>query len=176
MPGPLTDLTIDPVGRDPLTVFQSDSELLVDVADDPVVVEFEAVGVPGRDGADGLAADDLQAVMALALPAGMPVAIDRASGKFIAADAAWKPAAFAAGLLRAAGEAGFVAAAATQRLSLPDWTAVAGTAQLASGLPYFLAAGGGLTTVPPASECVALIGTAVDPSTLLIAPQPPIER
>lgn len=173
MAGAITDLTIDPVGPDPLTVFQSDGEMRLDVDGDPVVVEFVAVGAPGRD---GLGADDIQAVSALALPAGMPVAVDRTSGMFIAADAAWKPAAFAAGLLRADAETGFVAAAATQQLALPDWTAVTGTALLAPGQPYFLAVGGGLTTVPPASECVAMVGKSLNATTMLINPQPPIER
>jgi hypothetical protein len=148
----------------------------LDVDADPIVVEFVAVGAPGRDGIDGLGADDIEAVCALALPAGMPVAVDRTTGKFIAADAAWKPAAFAAGLLRADAETGFVAPAATQQLTLPDWTAVAGTAQLAPGQPYFLAVGGGLTTVAPTSECVAMVGKALNATTLLINPQPPIER
>jgi hypothetical protein len=49
-----TDLTIDPAGPDPLTVFQADGEMRLDVDVDAIVVEFVAVGAPGRDGVDGV--------------------------------------------------------------------------------------------------------------------------
>jgi hypothetical protein len=51
---------------------------------------------------------------------------------------------------------------------------VTGTAQLAPGA-LFPGVGGGLTTIAPASDCVVLVGKALNASTLLIDPQPPIE-
>lgn len=167
------DLIVDANGPDPVVVQFGDA-LHVDLPDEPLEVQFAAVGMPGRDGADGAGAD-IEAVAADLLPAGMPVAINRTTGKFIMADAGYKPSAFVAGLLRAESAVGFVAAASVQQLTLADWSAVTGTAQLASGQPYFLAVGGGLSTVAPASDCVALIGSALNPTTLLIDPQPPIE-
>jgi hypothetical protein len=132
-------------------------------------------GPPGPRGSD---ADNIriQAVAATDLLRGTPVAISRATGQFITADASYKPAAFVVGLLDSAVAAGFVGNAAPSRLTLTDWTAVTGSAQLQRGLPYFLAAGGGLTVTPPVSpSCIALVGQALDPTTLLIEPQPPIE-
>jgi hypothetical protein len=52
---------------------------------------------------------------------------------------------------------------------------VTGAAQLAPGVLYFLGVGGGLTTVAPASACVVLVGKALNATTMLIDPQPPIE-
>lgn len=168
-----TDLVVDAAGPDALVVQLADG-LTVELADDPLDIMFAAVGMPGRDGADGDAVP-VQAVAAASMPVGTPVAIDRTTSRFIAADAAFKPAAFVVGLLSEVAVEGFVAAASPGRLTLPDWSAVAGTVRLAPGQPYFLADGGGLTTVPPSSGCVAMIGTAVDWSTLLIDPQTPIQ-
>jgi hypothetical protein len=110
-----TDLIVDAPGPDPLVVLFEDRSIEVTVPDDPLTVEFLAVGLPGRDGQDGAdgAGADIEAVASADLIAGMPVAIDRATAKFIAGDAAWKPAAFVAGLLRARTSTGFVGAAAT---------------------------------------------------------------
>lgn len=167
------DLIVDATGPDPMTVQRGES-MHVDMADEPLEVQFAAVGMPGRDGADGGA--DIEALAADAMPAGMPAAISRATGNFIKADAGFKPSAFVAGLLRAQSAVGFVAAAAVQQLTLADWSAVTGTVTLAAGQPYFLATGGGLSTVAPATGCVALIGKALNSTTMLINPQPPIER
>jgi hypothetical protein len=168
-----SDLVVDAHGPDPIVVQFGDA-LHADVADEPLVLQFAAVGLPGRDGADG-AATPVEAVAAANLAAGMPVAIDRTSGQLVAADAAFKPRAFVAGLLAAAVTSGFVGSAMTDRLMLTDWSAATGATQLAVGLPYFLAAGGGLTTTPPASACITIVGKAISPTTMLINPQPPIQ-
>lgn len=168
-----TDLFVDASGPDPLVVIFGDA-LHADVPDEPLVLQFAAVGMPGRDGTG--AAAPVEAVASGDMAAGTPVAIDRSTGQLIAADAAFKPAAFVAGLLSAAVVAGFVGSAAQDRLTLADWSAIAGTARLSPGVPYFLAVGGGLTAAAPASACVAMVGTALDSATLLIDPQPPIQR
>jgi hypothetical protein len=169
-----TDLIVDAPGPDPLVV-QMAGGLTVDVYDDPLDLMFAAVGLPGRDGVDGEALP-VTAVAAETMPAGTPVAIDRTTARMIAADAAYKPAAFVVGLLIVDAVQDFIAIAAPSRLALDDWSAVAGTSQLAPGQPYFLAIGGGLTPTPPDSDCVALVGRAVSPTALLIEPQPPIQR
>jgi hypothetical protein len=165
-----TDLIVDQHGPDPLVVRFGD-QFNVDLPDEPLIVQFAAVGVPGRDGD----AAPIEAVADIPMLAGQPVAIDRATGRMIKADASFKPAAFVVGLLAAPVDQGFIASAAPSRLTLADWSAIAGAAQLAPGQPYFLAAGGGLTVTPPASACVVMIGKAVSPTTMLIAPQPPIQ-
>jgi hypothetical protein len=167
------DFLVDVAGPEPLVVLATDSSLSADLPDTPIAVDFVAVGIPGRDGESSA---DIEAVSAAVLPAGLPVAIDRASGRFVAADAAWKPHAFVAGLLRDAAAEGFVAAAATAQLTLADWSAVTGSASLSPGVLYFLAVGGGLTVTAPASgACLTLVGKALNASTLVIDPLPPIE-
>jgi hypothetical protein len=167
------DLIVDAGGPDPIVVRFGD-DLHVDVPDEPLVLQFAAIGMPGRDGADG-AGSDVEGGRRAALAAGMPVAIDRTTARFIAADAAYKPAAFVVGLLRRGVDRRVRRQRRRAALTLADWSAVTGTAQLAPGQYYFLAVGGGLTPVPPASACVAMVGKAVNPTTLLIDPQPPIQ-
>lgn len=168
-----SDFLVDARGPDPMVVLLDDG-MLVDVPDEPLEIAFAAVGMPGRDGADGDSAP-FELVASADMPAGTPVAVDRATHRLISADAAWKPSAFVAGLLTADVLAGFAGSVTATRLTLADWSAVAGTAQLAPGQPYFLSQGGGLTVNAPASLCVALVGRAVSPTTLLIDPQPPIQ-
>lgn len=168
-----TDLVVDPHGPDPMVVQVGDS-VIVTLPDEPLDLEFAAVGLPGRDGADG-AAQPIEAVAAATMIAGMPVAIDRTTGQLITADAGYKPAAFVAGLLAADVAQGFVGSAASGRLTLADWSEIAGAAQLVPGVPYFLGLGGGLTSTAPASDCVVLVGRALNATTLLIDPQPPIQ-
>jgi hypothetical protein len=167
-----TDLIVDSAGPDAMVV-QMAGGLTVDVYDDPLDLMFAAVGLPGRDGVNGEALP-VTAVAGATMAAGTPVAIDRTTARMIAADAAYKPTAFVVGLLIAGAVQDFVANAAPSRLALDDWSAVTGVSQLAPGQSYFLAVGGGLTPTPPDSECVALVGRAISPTTMLIDPQPPI--
>jgi hypothetical protein len=168
------DLVVDAAGPDPVVV-QTSECLSVELADDPLLVQFVAAGMPGRDGADG-GSIPVETVAAATMVAGTPVAIDRTTGQLIRAAAAYKPSAFVIGLLADDVAQGFVGAAERSLLTLPDWSAIAGAPQLAAGQSYFLAEGGGLSPTPPDSACVALIGRAVSPTTLLIDVQPPIER
>jgi hypothetical protein len=137
------DLIVDAGGPDPIVVRFGDA-LHVDVPDEPLVLQFAAVGMPGRDGADGAGRRSRRSRRAMV--AGTPVAIDRTTGQLIAADAAYKPPRSSSGCCRRRRPKGFVGSAETvQRLTLADWSAITGTAQLVPGLPYFLADGGGLT-------------------------------
>jgi hypothetical protein len=141
------------------------------------------IGPPGPQGPSGSGGSGggageatITAVAASDLPAGMPVAISRANGKMIAADASYKPSAFVVGLLIAEVANGFVGEAAPDRVTLDDWTAATGAPALLQGQNYFLKSGGGLTTVPPgAGSCLVLVGIAISGTTLRIDVQPPIQ-
>lgn len=118
----------------------------------------------------------ITAVSDVSTVAGMPLAISRANGHFVKADAASKPVAFVAGLAVAAGTAGFTVSLAREAMTLSDWTATTGSPSLSQGQTYFLASGGGLTTTAPASpNCLTVVGEASSPTTLLIQPQAPIQ-
>jgi hypothetical protein len=130
------------------------------------------VGPPGTAAADAT----VDAVAAANLSAGFPVAISRATGKMILADASIKSSAFVVGLITASTLLGFVASAAVNQLALANWTAVTGSVSLFQGQLYFLGVGGGLTTTPPgAPNCSVPVGTALNSTTMLIDPQPPIQ-
>jgi hypothetical protein len=131
------------------------------------------IGPPGQ----GTAIDTaIAAVAAQNLPAGVPVAISRANGKMILADADYKPSAFVVGLLTETVASGFVGHASPDRVTLDDWTAATGSPALLQGQTYFLKSGGGLTTVlPGAGSCVVLLGIAVSAATLQLDVQPPIQ-
>jgi hypothetical protein len=130
------------------------------------------VGPPGTNASD----NSIDALASASLTAGTVVFIDRATGQFRTADASFKPKAFVAGMLTASVAVGFVGHATRSRLNIADWTAVVGTAALAPGQVYFLAAGGGLTTSPPSSpNCLSVVGTALDGQTLLLSIQPPVQ-
>jgi hypothetical protein len=118
--------------------------------------------------------EPVSAVAALDLIKGSPVTIDRATGKFVAADADNKLTSFVAGLLIADVVSGFVGNAAADRLTLADWTPIVGTVTLSPGVNYFLNSGGGLSTVP-GGACIAMVGKALDTVTLLIDIQSPIQ-
>lgn len=133
--------------------------------------------VPTIVGPAGSSSDaTVDAVSSATLPRGTPVTISRSTGQFFKAVASWKPSAFAVGLLTADVVAGYLGHAATGRITLADWTPITGTAALSPGQVYFLDVNGGLTVTAPSSpNCVTRLGEAVDASTLLIFPQPPIQ-
>jgi hypothetical protein len=131
-------------------------------------VVFAAVG--------GEQSADLEAGEAIA--AGMAVRCDAATTKFLLAQANSFNTAMIAGLAKTDASNGFIAQAARQSLSLPDWTASTGTALLVIGASYFLSASqaGKLTTIPPTvpGEVVCFIGQALNPTTLIIEISDPI--
>jgi hypothetical protein len=131
------------------------------------------IGPPG----EGTATDTaIEAVVAQDLSAGVPVAISRANGKMILADADYKPSAFVVGILTEDTANGFVGHAAPDRVTITDWTAATGSPALLAGQSYFLKSGGGLTTSPPgAGACLVLVGIALSGTTLRIDVQPPIQ-
>lgn len=130
------------------------------------------VGPPGRDGNARI----ITAVCDDAVPKGTPLAISRANAHLVKADATSKPRAFVVGLASQDTQIGFTADAATQEMTLSDWTAVTGSTALSPGQTYFLAAGGGLALSPVSSpDCLTVVGIAASATTLLIDPQAPLQ-
>lgn len=121
----------------------------------------EAFGVPVVAGAD--------------LAQGQPVAVSRASGRLLPARADTYTRAFVAGLASADTAQGFANQPAHGAVTLQDWTGLTGFAALAVGQLYFLGADGGLTTSPRLdTACVARVGLATAPQTLVVEPSTPI--
>lgn len=148
---------------------------ILPIANGPTVQLDVSGGAPGPSGAD---ADNIRFSVAASanIAAGMPVAIDRATGRLVAADAAVKNLSFVAGVLAVDVAAGFAGSVAPARLTLANWTAATGSAVLLPGQVYFLGSGGGLTTLAPAAAAsVVIVGKALDPTTLEINPSPPIQ-
>ena len=111
------------------------------------------------------------------LQAGLPLALDPETGRAIAARADTHDLCFVIGLVQVAAAAGDPVFMTRFTVSLPDWSAVAGTALLALGQTYFLAPAGGLTLTPPAkpdSVCNLRVGQALTPQTLVFGNSTPI--
>lgn len=114
-------------------------------------------------------------VAGAALIQGQPVAVSRASGQLLPARADTYVLAFVAGVASADTVQGFTNKPAHGAVTLPDWTAIAGSPALSVGQPYFLGAAGGLTTVPRLeAACIARVGLATTPLTLVVEPATPI--
>lgn len=159
-----TAIPWDMVGRRDGTTFATSDEVMAYLA-----AEFAKSRSVGD--AFGLAT-----VAGEALAAGMPVAVSRGSGLLRLARADTYPLAFVAGLAPIDTEPGFTARPGRGVLTLDDWTAVVGAPALFVGQPYFLAPAGGLvaTAINPGAACVARVGLAASPSTLVVDPTDPI--
>jgi hypothetical protein len=149
------------------------------VADD-AALEIELatimVGPKGDQGEPGSGDIAAKAVAGVNLTAGMPVCIDRTSGKMVPAQSSLSAYCNAIGLATTDVAAGFAASAGRDLFTQPDWTAVIGTPFLTPGVTYFLDETGGLTSDPPSAVGLFLVtvGIAVGPTTLNVSPQPPI--
>ena len=118
---------------------------------------------------------DLELVMDDDVPgAGWPVAVSRANGHGKLARADSYALSFVAGLSKEATAPGFVCPLEQFALSLDDWTDIAGTATLATGNQYFLGQATGIAAADLSARAVALVGTAISPTTLKLSINPPI--
>lgn len=121
----------------------------------------ETFGIPVVAGAD--------------LLQGQPVAVSRASGQLLPARADTYTLAFVAGLASAVTAQGFVNQPAHGAVTLPDWSGLTGSAALSVGQIYFVGPTGGLTASPSLdTTCVARVGLATAPQTLVVEPSTPI--
>lgn len=121
----------------------------------------ETFGVPVVAGAD--------------LIQGQPVAVSRASWLLLPARADTYTLAFVAGVASADTAQGFANQPAHGAVTLPDWTTLTGSVSLAVGQTYFVAPAGGLTASPRLDiACVARVGFATGPQTLVVEPSTPI--
>jgi hypothetical protein len=116
-------------------------------------------------------------VAAVNVAAGQPVYVDPTSGQLRLASAATFVASAVAGLAQSTTLATFASPLATTTLTLPDWTAVIGTALLAKGARYFLGvAPGTLSLVAPTTpgQSIVSVGIALSTTQLEIDPTPPL--
>lgn len=140
-----------------------------------VVAAQGPAGPPGQQGPPG-GSFVVAIVTAEPLAIGQPLAIRRSDGKLCLARADMYTKAFVVGLASAVTAPGFAASPDDVALTLDDWTAVTGSPSLVPGCPYFLGVSGGLVLVPDRTpgNSVARVGAAASPTTLIIAPSPPI--
>lgn len=133
----------------------------------PIVASVASIGIAGPPGAMA----SPEAVAGVSMVAGTPVYISRANGQLYPADNAASVTSFVVGLLTADVVSGFVGSFNRLTLTLSDWTAITGTALLLPGQPYFLSAGGTLSTsVPSAPGTNTRVGEALNSTTLGIFP------
>jgi len=138
-------------------------------------VEVSTVGLQGPPGPQGLPGGNLEKVAAETVLAGQCVrpnplgnlvlaqadSVNNATGVLVALEAA---------------SSGFALALAQGSATLVDWTDATGVANLVPRSNYFLSATqpGKLTTSPPSSGVVLLVGTALDATTLSLVPSAPL--
>jgi hypothetical protein len=121
----------------------------------------EIFGVPAVAGAD--------------LVQGQPLAVSRASGQLLPARADTYTLSFVAGVASADTAQGFADRPVHGAVTLPDWTALTGSPALSVGQLYFVGPAGGLTTAPRLdTQCIARVGLATAPQTLVVEPSTPI--
>ena len=115
-------------------------------------------------------------VAAVDLAQGLPVTVSRANGQLLPARADTYALAFVTGLAGSDTAQGFTCQPQVGNVTLTDWTDIAGQPTLFSGVPYFLAATGGLTVSPfaPVGSCITRVGIAASPTTLAVQPSDPI--
>jgi hypothetical protein len=153
-----------------------DDALMRAIARSAATTFAAVIGPQGPQGPAGSSITTVSAVAQVNITAGFPLTLNRANGQLKPATAGYKPDAFVVGLAAADCLAGFTAEADSGMITRPDWTAVAGTALLSPGLPYFLTVAGGLSTNPPAApNCLTLIGVAVGYTTLHVDPGAPVQ-
>ena len=112
------------------------------------------------------------------IAAGMPLARSRTDGSLRVARADTYALTFLAGLAASAVAPGFPLEATRTSVTLDDWTPILGQAALAQGQRYFLAPSGGIVAAPALTPgiglCVAAVGYAGSPTTLVFQPTDPI--
>lgn len=159
------------------------------------LVNDKWVNYARQDGSGFASADDLMAYLAaqfamrrpvgdvFGVPAvagadlvrGQPMAVSRASGQLLPARADTYTLAFVAGVASADTAQGFANQPAHGAITLPDWSALTGTISLNVGELYFVGPEGGLTASPRLdTQCVARVGLATTPQTLVVEPSTPI--
>lgn len=166
-----------------LTITTDESTLSITV-DNTDVLELVTEGPRGLKGDKGDKGDQGIAANLLLLTlemeetipaAGMPISINRATGKGIIANAETYVQSFIVGLAKAPCVSGFVVELEAYALTLPDWTPITGTTHLKPGQIYFLGRYGGLSeTADLSAKCVSVVGEAVNASTLHFIHENPI--
>ena len=116
-------------------------------------------------------------IAAVDIAQGTPVAILRSSQQLTPARADTYALSFVVGMAATDIASGFSGNTTRVPVTLSDWTAIAGSASLSSGQPYFLALSGGMTpTVPDRASvvCSTRVGIATSSQTFLFQQADPI--
>ncbi len=173
------NLALQPASPWVVTLSGDTSLLVARPATPALTIVLSAQGAPGAKGDKGepgtAQASRVVAADAIAA-AGLPLAISRATGQALLARADTYTRAFVAGLADGGVAAGFAVGVAGGLITLTDWSAVIGAAQLQPGSTYYLAATGGLSTTAPTlpGQCIVVVGLAIDPFTLNVRPTLPL--
>jgi hypothetical protein len=168
-----TVVTLD--GTNPLQIVEVQGPTVTEIIQ-VLESEITVLTVAEQGPAGSAAARMVSAVCDASLAKGTPLYINRLTGHLDKADASSKSTGYVAGLAAAPTLPGFVASAFVDSLTLTDWSAITAYPALAPGQPYFLAAGGGLTTIPASPPSVnTLVGVADDAFTLTLKLSTPIQ-
>lgn len=155
-----TDLIVDPGLPDLIVVTALDAEIAIDLPDDTLTLVFEAVGLPGRDGADG---GLIVGIAGQALSGQRAVRHD-ATGLVVHGDPRSAVGAQIIGVSVGAALMGApVSVLSSGEMTEPSWTWSAG--------PIFLGANGMLTQSAPATGILVVVGYAAGPIKMVVAPR-----
>lgn len=154
-------LTVDAPIPDPLTILATDPGLSAEIGGEPIVVELVAVGIPGRDGADGSGV--LTAIAGHALSGHRAVRHD-SEGLLVHADQGSGVGALVVGVSEgAAAEGALAIAQCVGPITEPSWDWAEGC--------IFLGADGLLTQVAPSTGYLVLVGYSAGPNQMVVAPR-----
>lgn len=153
----------------------ADATLNFSVTSSLVLVQVEAVS-GGRVG--GGAASSFEIVYDSGGPSvvkGQWVYVDSADDEAkLATYSGTEDQAEVAGILLFPYDAGDTARVATEgEIELVDWTAIIGTAELIAGATYYLSTGGLMSSTPPATGSVVVLGRAMTPIKFDVEINPP---
>ena len=158
------------------------TDVVVEIAPTPVVVQVGTIGIQGPEGPQGPAgsATDFAAETDDALVPGPPVYV-KANGHVAEAQADALPQARVRGLSLTTTGPTFAADVQTQgslELTTGEWDAVTGDAGgLVPAENYYVdpASAGMMTTTPPSTGVVTRIGAALSTTILDVNPEPPMK-
>jgi hypothetical protein len=136
-------------------------------------------GPPGPQGPPGTPGQTVSAqgvTVATGVVAGQPLTINRTTGQAFPADNRNKLTSFVLGVAQYDAETGFATDIVAGGVTLPDWSAVAGSSLLKPGSVYFLGLEGTISSnVPTAPGILTIVGVAGSTTTLDVAPSPPLQ-
>lgn len=129
-------------------------------------------GPRGRDGQDGGESTPIELVSFESITEGQAIRVRPNTGKASPAQANGSSTSDVFGFATTSVGSDATLEVTRDRMSLSDWSAIAGTTLLTPGVSYFLSPStpGGIQTSPPttAGQVVCVVGEAVSPTTLAV--------